>query len=105
VRSAGAPELRAEHGVWLAYLGERPVGCVVLRTFDSIPSAGECKRLYHPGEILYPWEIDDATLLQLSIVSVSDFRYVDRVCARESSTVRVAARWLSVHRGSPLIRI
>ena len=33
-------------GVWLAYLEEKAVGCVVLRTLDSIPFAGECKRLY-----------------------------------------------------------
>jgi GNAT superfamily N-acetyltransferase len=33
-------------GVWLAYLGEAAVGCVVLRMLDSIPLAGECKRLY-----------------------------------------------------------
>jgi DNA-binding MarR family transcriptional regulator/GNAT superfamily N-acetyltransferase len=37
-------------GVWLAYLEERAVGCVVLRRLDSIPLAGECKRLYvQPG--------------------------------------------------------
>jgi GNAT superfamily N-acetyltransferase len=30
----------------LAYLGEAAVGCVVLRMLDSIPLAGECKRLY-----------------------------------------------------------
>ena len=33
-------------GVWLAYLEEKAVGCVVLRRLRSIPSAGECKRLY-----------------------------------------------------------
>jgi len=33
-------------GVWLAYLGEDVVGCVVLRKLTSIPSASECKRLY-----------------------------------------------------------
>jgi len=33
-------------GVWLAYLGEVAVGCVVLRMLGSIPSSGECKRLY-----------------------------------------------------------
>ena len=33
-------------GVWLAYLGEKAVGCVVLRELASIPFAGECKRLY-----------------------------------------------------------
>jgi DNA-binding MarR family transcriptional regulator/GNAT superfamily N-acetyltransferase len=33
-------------GVWLAYLGDETVGCVVLRKLRSIPSASECKRLY-----------------------------------------------------------
>ena len=33
-------------GVWLAYLDGEAVGCVVLRRLDSIPLAGECKRLY-----------------------------------------------------------
>jgi DNA-binding MarR family transcriptional regulator/GNAT superfamily N-acetyltransferase len=33
-------------GVWLAYLEEKAVGCVVLRTLGSVPFAGECKRLY-----------------------------------------------------------
>jgi DNA-binding MarR family transcriptional regulator/ribosomal protein S18 acetylase RimI-like enzyme len=33
-------------GVWLAYLENKAVGCVVLRKLDSIPFAGECKRLY-----------------------------------------------------------
>ena len=33
-------------GVWLAYLGDEVVGCVVLRGLDSIPQASECKRLY-----------------------------------------------------------
>jgi DNA-binding MarR family transcriptional regulator/GNAT superfamily N-acetyltransferase len=33
-------------GVWLAYLEEKAVGCVMLRTLGSIPFAGECKRLY-----------------------------------------------------------
>ena len=33
-------------GVWLAYLDEEAVGCVVLRALGSIPLAGECKRLY-----------------------------------------------------------
>ena len=33
-------------GVWLAYLNETPVGCVVLRQLASIPNAAECKRLY-----------------------------------------------------------
>jgi DNA-binding MarR family transcriptional regulator/GNAT superfamily N-acetyltransferase len=33
-------------GVWLAYLDEKAVGCVVLRKLGSVPFAGECKRLY-----------------------------------------------------------
>jgi DNA-binding MarR family transcriptional regulator/GNAT superfamily N-acetyltransferase len=33
-------------GVWLSYLDEKAVGCVVLRKLASIPFAGECKRLY-----------------------------------------------------------
>lgn len=33
-------------GLWLAYLGVEVVGCVVLRKLESIPRAGECKRLY-----------------------------------------------------------
>src|SRR6266702_317809 len=33
-------------GVWLAYLGEKAVGCVVLKKLSSIPLTGECKRLY-----------------------------------------------------------
>jgi GNAT superfamily N-acetyltransferase len=33
-------------GVWLAYLRDQPVGCVVLRNLRSIPQASECKRLY-----------------------------------------------------------
>jgi DNA-binding MarR family transcriptional regulator/GNAT superfamily N-acetyltransferase len=37
-------------GVWLAYLEEKAVGCVVLKRLDSVPFAGECKRLYvQPG--------------------------------------------------------
>jgi ribosomal protein S18 acetylase RimI-like enzyme len=32
--------------MWLAYLGDEVVGCVVLRKLDSISRAGECKRLY-----------------------------------------------------------
>jgi DNA-binding MarR family transcriptional regulator/GNAT superfamily N-acetyltransferase len=36
----------AASGVWLAYLGDEAVGCVVLRKLASIPFAGECKRLY-----------------------------------------------------------
>ena len=33
-------------GVWLAYLDGEAVGCVALKSLPSIPSAGECKRLY-----------------------------------------------------------
>ena len=33
-------------GVWLAYLEKEVAGCVVLRRLETIPSAGECKRLY-----------------------------------------------------------
>ncbi|HEX4322029.1 MAG TPA: helix-turn-helix domain-containing GNAT family N-acetyltransferase [Acidobacteriaceae bacterium] len=33
-------------GLWLAYLGSEPIGCVLLRRLSSIPHAGECKRLY-----------------------------------------------------------
>jgi DNA-binding MarR family transcriptional regulator/N-acetylglutamate synthase-like GNAT family acetyltransferase len=33
-------------GMWLAYLGKKAVGCVVLRKLAAIPFAGECKRLY-----------------------------------------------------------
>jgi DNA-binding MarR family transcriptional regulator/GNAT superfamily N-acetyltransferase len=37
-------------GVWLAYLGNQAVGCVVLKPLPSIGSAVECKRLYvQPG--------------------------------------------------------
>lgn len=33
-------------GIWLAYLGDEAVGCVVLRKLASMPCASECKRLY-----------------------------------------------------------
>ena len=33
-------------GMWLAYMRDEVVGCVVLRKLDSIPRASECKRLY-----------------------------------------------------------
>jgi DNA-binding MarR family transcriptional regulator/N-acetylglutamate synthase-like GNAT family acetyltransferase len=33
-------------GIWVAYLREKAVGCVMLRILSSIPFAGECKRLY-----------------------------------------------------------
>jgi len=41
-RIIGAPS----SGMWLAYIGDEVVGCVVLRKLESIPRAGECKRLY-----------------------------------------------------------
>jgi len=33
-------------GMWLATIGKNVAGCVMLRGLDSIPGAGECKRLY-----------------------------------------------------------
>ncbi len=36
----------ADSGMWLAFLGDELVGCVVLRKLDSISHAAECKRLY-----------------------------------------------------------
>jgi DNA-binding MarR family transcriptional regulator/GNAT superfamily N-acetyltransferase len=33
-------------GVWLAYLNNQAVGCVVLKALPSMTSAAECKRLY-----------------------------------------------------------
>jgi DNA-binding MarR family transcriptional regulator len=33
-------------GIWIAYVGETPAGCVVLRPLPSIAGAAECKRLY-----------------------------------------------------------
>jgi DNA-binding MarR family transcriptional regulator/GNAT superfamily N-acetyltransferase len=33
-------------GIWLAYLADEAVGCVVLRKLATIPRASECKRLY-----------------------------------------------------------
>ncbi|MGA7106492.1 MAG: helix-turn-helix domain-containing GNAT family N-acetyltransferase [Terracidiphilus sp.] len=33
-------------GMWVAYLDDAVVGCVVLRRLRSIPHASECKRLY-----------------------------------------------------------
>jgi len=36
----------ASSGIWVAYLREKAVGCVMLRRLSSIPFAGECKRLY-----------------------------------------------------------
>jgi ribosomal protein S18 acetylase RimI-like enzyme len=32
--------------MWLAFLADEVVGCVVLRKLDSIPRSAECKRLY-----------------------------------------------------------
>jgi DNA-binding MarR family transcriptional regulator/GNAT superfamily N-acetyltransferase len=40
----------ASSGMWIAYLREKAVGCVVLRRLPSIPFAGECKRLYVQSE-------------------------------------------------------
>lgn len=36
----------AQSGLWLAYLNEHPVGCVMLRQLRDIAGASECKRLY-----------------------------------------------------------
>jgi GNAT superfamily N-acetyltransferase len=33
-------------GLWLAYLNNQAVGCVVLKALPSMTSAAECKRLY-----------------------------------------------------------
>jgi DNA-binding MarR family transcriptional regulator/N-acetylglutamate synthase-like GNAT family acetyltransferase len=33
-------------GIWLAYIEDEVVGCVVLRRRASLPAASECKRLY-----------------------------------------------------------
>ena len=33
-------------GVWLAFVNEEPVGCIVLRGLGSPPASGEVKRLY-----------------------------------------------------------
>jgi GNAT superfamily N-acetyltransferase len=35
-----------EAGLWIAYVEEEPVGCVVLRPLPSVALSGECKRLY-----------------------------------------------------------
>jgi GNAT superfamily N-acetyltransferase len=37
--------------LWMAYDGEEPAGCVVLRPLPSVSGAGECKRLY----VRPPW--------------------------------------------------
>jgi ribosomal protein S18 acetylase RimI-like enzyme len=33
-------------GMWLAWMDNKVVGCVILRKLESIPCASECKRLY-----------------------------------------------------------
>ncbi|HEX5339765.1 MAG TPA: GNAT family N-acetyltransferase [Gammaproteobacteria bacterium] len=33
-------------GLWVACLQDQAVGCVMLRELESLPDAGECKRLY-----------------------------------------------------------
>jgi GNAT superfamily N-acetyltransferase len=33
-------------GIWLATEGDEVIGCVVLRSLNSVPGTGECKRLY-----------------------------------------------------------
>ncbi len=35
-----------DSGLWIAYVGDVPAGCVVLRPLPGVLSAGECKRLY-----------------------------------------------------------
>jgi DNA-binding MarR family transcriptional regulator/GNAT superfamily N-acetyltransferase len=39
-----------QSGVWLAYLDNQAVGCVVLKALPAMSSAAECKRLY-----VQPW--------------------------------------------------
>jgi GNAT superfamily N-acetyltransferase len=36
----------ATSGLWIAYAGKTPAGCVALRPLPSLGPAGECKRLY-----------------------------------------------------------
>jgi DNA-binding MarR family transcriptional regulator len=36
----------SDSGIWLAYLGDEVVGCVVLRKLTGMARASECKRLY-----------------------------------------------------------
>jgi GNAT superfamily N-acetyltransferase len=36
----------SDSALWIAYVEERPAGCVVLRPLPIFPAAGECKRLY-----------------------------------------------------------
>ena len=33
-------------GMWIAYSGEKAVGCVMLKPLETQPDSGECKRLY-----------------------------------------------------------
>jgi ribosomal protein S18 acetylase RimI-like enzyme len=35
-----------DSALWIAYVGNVPAGCVVLRPLATFPAAGECKRLY-----------------------------------------------------------
>jgi ribosomal protein S18 acetylase RimI-like enzyme len=35
-----------DSGLWIAYAGDMPAGCVVLRPLKVFQSSGECKRLY-----------------------------------------------------------
>jgi DNA-binding MarR family transcriptional regulator/ribosomal protein S18 acetylase RimI-like enzyme len=35
-----------DSGLWIAYVGDAPAGCVVLRPLTCFPSSAECKRLY-----------------------------------------------------------
>jgi GNAT superfamily N-acetyltransferase len=35
-----------DRGVWLAFAGNEPIGCIVLHPLASLPEAGEVKRLY-----------------------------------------------------------
>src|SRR5690349_2477267 len=34
------------YGIWTAYVGSTPAGCVMLRSLEEIPGASEVKRLY-----------------------------------------------------------
>jgi GNAT superfamily N-acetyltransferase len=40
---------RPDSGLWIAYMGDTPAGCVVLRPLEKAGSAAECKRLYVRG--------------------------------------------------------
>ena len=35
-----------DRGVWLAFAGKEPVGCIVLHPLTGLPGSGEIKRLY-----------------------------------------------------------